>query len=124
MASVYVFLKDVGWSQKNPAWKVSRSWTPSQTGMEKILAESAARKFVLLKNDLVDKIVKLSLACNKGNKQGISHFVKFLAYWCEKEKRVKKVLLNVNASADTSKACAEAVDHSLKKLIYQRREKY
>ena len=114
--SVYSFLKDVGWSKKNLARKVSRSSTPSQSCMEKILAESAARKFVLLKNDLESKRVKLYLACDKENKKGISHFVNNLAYWCEKEKCVKKVLLDVDASAGTSKACAEAVDHSLKKV--------
>ena len=71
---------------------------------------------VVVKAELGDMQVKIYIACDKGNKKGISHFVKYLAYWCRKTKRVKKIMLDVDASAGTSDGCAEAVDHSLKKI--------
>ena len=71
---------------------------------------------MIIKNELVNRQVKIYITCNKGNKKGISHFVKYLTYWSMQEGHVKKALLNLNASAGTSEACAKAVDHSLQKI--------
>jgi hypothetical protein len=56
------------------------------------------------------------MSCNEGNKKGLSHFVKVLS-WCDKvEKQVQTFVLDIDASEGTSEGCAEAIEHSIKKL--------
>ena len=71
---------------------------------------------VMVKEEVSDVRIKIYIACGKGNKKGVSHFVKYLTYWCKKMKKVKKTLLDIDASTGSSVACAEAVYHSLKKI--------
>jgi hypothetical protein len=54
------------------------------------------------------------LSCGKGNKKGLSHFVKVLPWWDKTEKKVQTFVLNINASEGTSEECAEAIQHSMK----------
>ena len=115
-AGVYTFLNDIGWKEPNLAKKVSLSCTPSQSATEHFVSRAAAKRMVVLKKELENKNIKIYIACDKGNKKGISHFVKYITYWCRKRNRVKKVLLDCDASAGTSEACAEAVSHSMNKI--------
>jgi hypothetical protein len=56
------------------------------------------------------------LSCDKGNKKGLSHFVKILSWWDKTEKKVQTFVLDIDASEGTSEGCAEAIQHSMKKV--------
>ena len=56
------------------------------------------------------------LSCDKGNKKGLSHFVKILSWWDRTQKKVQTFVLDIDASEGTSEGCAEAIKHSMKKL--------
>jgi hypothetical protein len=58
----------------------------------------------------------LFLSCDKGNKKGLSHFVKILSWWDKIEKKVQTFVLDIDASEGTSEGCAEAIQHSMKKV--------
>ena len=50
-----------------------------------------------------------------GNKKGIEHFVKELS-WLDDDGTVRAQTLDVDASLATTKACAQAIQASLKKV--------
>jgi hypothetical protein len=56
------------------------------------------------------------LSCDKGNKKGLSHFMKILSWWDKTEKKVQTFVLDIDASEGTSEGCAEAIQHSMKKV--------
>jgi hypothetical protein len=56
------------------------------------------------------------LSCDKGNKKGLSHFVKILSWWEKSQRKVKTFVLDIDASEGTSEGCAEAIKHSMMKL--------
>jgi hypothetical protein len=56
------------------------------------------------------------LSCDKGNKKGPRHFVKILSWWDKIEKKVQTFVLDIDASEGTSEGCAEAIQHSMKKV--------
>ena len=56
------------------------------------------------------------MSCDKGNKKGLSHFVKILSWWDKIQNQVQTFVLDIDASEGTSEGCAEAIEHSIKKL--------
>jgi hypothetical protein len=56
------------------------------------------------------------LSCGKGNKKGLSHSVKLLSWWDETQKKVQTFVFDIDASEGTSEGCAQAIQHSLKKV--------
>jgi hypothetical protein len=56
------------------------------------------------------------LACDKGNKKGLGHFVKVLSWWDKKAGKVQMFTLDVDASEGMTADCAQAIQHSLKKV--------
>jgi len=62
------------------------------------------------------------IACDKGNKKGVGHFVKHLSWWDPTTRdadgvlRVQTQLLDIDASGGTSVLCAEAINASMNKL--------
>jgi hypothetical protein len=56
------------------------------------------------------------LSCNKGNKKGLSHFVKILSWWDKIEKKVQTFVLDIDASEGTLEGCDEAIQHWMKKV--------
>jgi hypothetical protein len=59
--------------------------------------------------------MKVYISCDKGNKKGVGHFVKYLSYW--NGQQVIKELLDLNASGGTTYDCAVAIRDSLKKVF-------
>ncbi len=45
------------------------------------------------------------LSCDKGNKKGLSHFVKILSRWDKTERTDQTCVLNIDASEGTSEGC-------------------
>jgi hypothetical protein len=74
----------------------------------------------------VDSLVKVGnhihgednvfLSCDKGNKKGLSHFVNILSWWDKTEKKVQIFVLDIDVSEGTLEGCAEAIQHSMKKV--------
>jgi hypothetical protein len=54
------------------------------------------------------------MSCDKGNKKGLSHFVKILSWWDKIQKKVQTFVLDIDASEGTSEGCTEEIDHSMK----------
>jgi hypothetical protein len=80
----------------------------------------------MLISSAVDSLIKIGnqihlannafMSCDKGNKKGLSHFVKILSWWDKIQEKVQTFVLDVDASEGTSKGCAKAIEHSMKKL--------
>lgn len=55
------------------------------------------------------------IACDKGNKKGVGHFVKYIA-WLDDDGQVQVHLLDLDASEGTAADCAAAIATSVRKL--------
>jgi len=87
---------------------------PSETTLRQYNFNQAARDTMSLGHEIRDS--KIYIACDKGNKKGIGHFVKYLSWWKRDDPGVKVQLLDVDASGGTSDACADAIRASINKL--------
>jgi hypothetical protein len=87
----------------------------SAHNLRDMLISSAVDSLIEIGNQihLADNVF---VSCDKGNKKGLSHFVKILSCWDKVEKEVQTFVLDVDASEGTSEGCAEAIEHSMKKL--------
>jgi len=85
---------------------------PSDNTLRKFCLSTAARDTMLLGHQLRDS--KIYMSCDKGNKKGIGHFVKYIARWTPG--KVEKHLLAIDASGGTSRDCAAAIQGSMNKL--------
>ena len=56
------------------------------------------------------------MSSDKGNNQGLGHFVKILSWWDDVLEPVRQFTLDIDASEGCSSDCADAIVHSLKKL--------
>ena len=61
--------------------KLSSSF-PGQAALREILISSAVDCLVDLSDEL-QKVDHVFLSCDKGNKKGLSHFVKILSWWMQ-----------------------------------------
>jgi len=68
---------------------------------------------MLLGRDL--RNTKIYLSCDKGNKKGIGHFVKYVSRWLPAGS-VDKRLLDIDASGGSSAECAAGIQSSINKL--------
>ena len=62
------------------------------------------------------KAIQVFLSCDKGNKKGVSHFVKILSWYDTTTKSVVKQLLDIDGSDGKTVECAHAIAVSLKKI--------
>jgi hypothetical protein len=88
---------------------------PSETYLRDMLFTSAAEVILQLSHKLRD-IQTVFIACDKGNKRGVSHFVKILSWYDRKTMSVTKQLLDIDASEGLTEDCANAIMFSLKKV--------
>jgi hypothetical protein len=89
---------------------------PSATALSECIMSYAVDCIIEVSLEL-EKAEYVFLTCDKGNKKGVGHFVKVLSWWDEILNRVRTFTLDIDASKGSSSACAEAIDHSLQKLI-------
>ena len=87
---------------------------PSDNTLRQHNMNQAARDTVSLGAQISNK--KICLACDKGNKKGIGHFVKALSWWDEDHPSVDLRLVDMDASEGSSQACALAIQASINKL--------
>ena len=86
---------------------------PSNDALRKHNLLQATRDTMLLGRDLREQ--KICVACDKGNKKGVGHFVKVLAS-LDDDGLVQPKLLDIDASRGTSTECAAAIKASMNKL--------
>jgi len=112
---VLAFLYDTGiFDDGVPSDTFPRSF-PSDGTLRNYTINQAIRDTITLGNRLHDKIIYI--ACDKGNKKGVSHFVKILAWW--ESNRIMTQFLDIDASGGTSEECADAIEASMNKLKAQ-----
>ena len=104
---IYAFLRDTGLFDYNDfALPHLATSFPSDWSFRKFNLHQAARDVMSLGFQLTNQ--KIFMACDKGNKKGVSHFVKVLSWW-ERSGKVGVRLLNIDGSGGTSSDCADAI---------------
>ena len=95
---------------------------PSDWLLRKHNLNQATRDTLSLGNAL--RGCKIYIACDKGNKKGVGHFVKMLSRWCSNRRDangnracvVETSTLDIDASSGKSSDCAKAIQASMNKL--------
>ena len=67
------------------------------------LVMSTSISFVKDLQSQLQEVEYVSMTCNEGNKKASSYFVKVLCWWSKEEKKVVKVVLNINDAEEPSK---------------------
>ena len=89
--------------------------SPTENTLKDILIDFAVDCLVDLCEEL-KSTTHVFFAGDKGNKKGVSHFVKVLSWWDIATNAVRTFILDIDGSEGTSEACADAIQHSLKKI--------
>ena len=87
---------------------------PSQATLRQKLIEYAVDCLIILADAINDS--KIFITCDKGNKKGLGHFVKVLAWWNSISQKVQTFVLDIDVSDGSSSKCADAIAHSMKKV--------
>ena len=64
-------------SKENVNERIPCAFTPSRAELTRIVEEAVAKKLLETKMDILKENMLFYLALDKGNKRGISHFVKY-----------------------------------------------
>jgi hypothetical protein len=91
---------------------------PSEGLLRKLMITDAA-KSTLETSLRLDRALAVHLSCDKGNKKGMDHFVKYLSWWEIDDNgvgRVHKQMIDCNAVVGTHVECGLAIVNSLRKL--------
>jgi len=86
---------------------------PSDWLLRKYIHHQATRDALSMGRKLRGK--RIYLSCDKGNKRGVSHFIKLLSSW-NAMGHVDVHVLDIDGSGGTTKACALAIQASINKL--------
>lgn len=106
-------LANLGLLERTDIGNFCRSF-PSEAYMRNLMFSKAAECTLSLSCKLKEKLV--FLACDKGNKKGMDHLVKYVSYWNQDSRQVTRYLLDIDASEGKSEDCAFAMEESLKKV--------
>ena len=90
--------------------------SPSRNSITNLIEESAVDCYLELQEIILDDQVRVFLSSDHGNKKGLHHLVKYLSWFDFKRDRVRKNLLDTDATGGTSKETAEGINKSLTKL--------
>lgn len=110
---IYAFFYDTGLFdfKKFNQTKHAKSF-PSGNTLRKCCSLQAARDTMLLGNEL--RNTKTCMSCDKGNKKGVGHLVKYVSWWFPG--KVLKRLLDIDGSGGTGVECAAGIQCSMNKL--------
>jgi len=86
---------------------------PSDWLLRKYIHHQATRDTISMGMELRGK--RIYLSCDKGNKRGVSHFIKLLSCW-NAAGRLDVQVLDIDGSGGTTEACALAIQASMNKL--------
>jgi len=87
---------------------------PSDWLLRKCIHQQATRDTISMGLKLRGK--RMHLSCDKGNKRGVSHFIKLLSSWDPTNKRVDVQVLDIDGSGGATADCAKATQASINKL--------
>jgi hypothetical protein len=110
---IAAMLVDVGIIDRTKVSEFATSF-PSETYLRDLVFNFAAENIYQLGARVKDTHVFLS--CYKGNKKGVSHFVKILSWYDPKTTCVVKQLLDIDASGGFTDDCADDIAASLNKV--------
>jgi hypothetical protein len=110
---VAAFFADLNLMDNNTDLELFSKSFASASNLPNMLISSAVDCLMEIGNQicLADNVF---MSCDKGNKKGLSHFVKILSWWDKIQKKVQTFVLDVDASEGTSEGCAKAIEHSMK----------
>jgi len=86
---------------------------PSDWTLRKFIHHQATRDTISMGRKLSGK--RMYLSCDKGNKRGVSHFIKLLSWW-NATGRVDVQVLDIDGSGGATTDCALAIQASINKL--------
>ena len=81
-----------------------------------LLSGHATELLLILSEQIKGK--RIFLACDKGNKRGVGHFVKIISYYDRDLTKVNKFVLDIDGSEGTTQDCANAVRASMKGKLH------
>jgi hypothetical protein len=110
---VATFLADLHLIDDKIDFKLFSKLFASAWNLRDILILFAADSLIKVGNQIYGA-VNVFLAWGKGNKKGLSHFVKI--WWDKTEKKVQTFVLDIDASEGTLEGCPQAVQHLMKKV--------
>ena len=94
---------------------IPKSCFPSQTKLSEMINKLAAN-FLSEMAEEIRRAGKCYYACDKGNKRGVQHFVKYVCIWADDTNRVKTLLLDIDGAGGTSVEAAKSIDVSMLKI--------
>jgi hypothetical protein len=87
---------------------------PSGSTLSEFVADAATDSKFVAAEEILEEGAKVFLICDKGAlKTANAHFVKILAWYSKKERRVKMFCLDTEDTDGHSNECADAIKHSL-----------
>jgi hypothetical protein len=86
---------------------------PSEAWLRSNMATNATQELMSMSQQLDGQFIFLS--CDKGNKKGVEHLVKYLS-WVDDQGKVQVMLLDLDGSLGTTVAVACGIQFSLSKL--------
>ena len=92
---------------------------PSDAYLRTIIQSQAGRDMLSLGHEFQQNNIPVFLSCDKGNKKGVGHLVKYLSWFDFDNMVVKKRSLDLDGSDGTSEDCAAAIKHTLLKLGHE-----
>ena len=91
---------------------------PSETYLRGLMMDAACKATLKLAVRL-RSATAVFIACDKGNKKGMDHFIKYLVWWDHSLQRVVFQVLDMDASMGSHIECGLAIAKSLKKLEFE-----
>jgi len=111
---VLAFLCDTGIFEDGVPFDTFPKSFPSDATLQNYTVNQAVRETISLSKLLIN--IPIYTACDKGNKKGVSHFVKFLCWWNWYRGKAQTQVLDIGASGGTTAECADAIEASMNKL--------
>jgi len=87
---------------------------PSDNTLRQHNLNQATRDTITLSEKIKNR--KVHMACDKGNKKGVGHFVKVMSSWDPNNGNVDLEVSDIDASGGKSDQCARAIQSSMNKL--------
>jgi len=90
--------------------------SPCANTLQSIINEASIDVIMSIRNEIFKDKCILYLACDKGNKKGLDHFVKIISWWSKKNNQVEVFTLDIDAANSDTKSASDAIYFALKKI--------
>ena len=89
---------------------------PSDNTLQRLVEQNTVHAFLLVQ-DSICKNKCVYISADKGNKKGNKNLAKFICWFDLYEKEVKKFLLDVNCTDESTSEIIDAIAHSLRRIF-------